>query len=249
MPKMTKSAARRKEKLSRKINKSNVKGKYKRAQRLAKRQEKIVKTGKRGAGRTIDKAKKLGKKVAESKVGIVAKGAYDLYKKGKKMDVAGVARTVKSVSEKLKAKKKKAALSSLRKKAVKKKPVNKRALAKRKAIIKRVRKAGEAKVSASYKKRKVPTAKLSTKGVVRKLNAASRKSMKADSKDMKRNKLAAELKKKLGAKKYEVLRTKKLKGLALLNMIARMEPKPVINSLCVLFLILSMYSFLMSDYV
>ena len=34
------------------------------------------------------------------------------------------------------------------------------------------------------------------------------KSMKADSKDMKRNKLAAELKKKLGAKKYEVLRTK-----------------------------------------
>ena len=38
--------------------------------------------------------------------------------------------------------------------------------------------------------------------------------MKADSKDMKRNKLAAELKKKLGAKKYEVLRTKKLKGLS-----------------------------------
>ena len=31
---------------------------------------------------------------------------------------------------------------------------------------------------------------------------------------MKRNKLAAELKKKLGAKKYEVLRTKKLKGLS-----------------------------------
>ena len=133
-------------------------------------------------------------------------------KKGKKMDVAGVAKTVKTVSEKLKAKKKKAALSSFRKKAVKKKPVNKKGLAKRKAIIKRVRKFGEKKVSASA--RKVPTAKLSTKGAVRKLNAASRKSMKADSKDMKRNKLAAELKKKLGAKKYEVLRTKKLKGLS-----------------------------------
>ena len=49
---------------------------------------------------------------------------------------------------------------------------------------------------------------------VRKLNAASRKSMKADSKDMKRNKLASELRKKLGAEKYEVLRTKKLKGLS-----------------------------------
>ena len=49
---------------------------------------------------------------------------------------------------------------------------------------------------------------------VRKLNAASRKSMKADSKDMKRDKLASELRKKLGAKKYEVLRTKNLKGLS-----------------------------------
>ena len=77
MPKMTKSAARRKDKLSKKINKANVKGKTKRATRLAKRQDKIVKTGKRGAGRTIDKAKKLGKKVASSRVGIVAKGLYD----------------------------------------------------------------------------------------------------------------------------------------------------------------------------
>ena len=38
--------------------------------------------------------------------------------------------------------------------------------------------------------------------------------MKADAKDIKRNKLAAELKKKLGAKKYEQLRTSKLKGLS-----------------------------------
>ncbi|QDP61433.1 MAG: hypothetical protein GOVbin962_24 [Prokaryotic dsDNA virus sp.] len=53
-----------------------------------------------------------------------------------------------------------------------------------------------------------------TKKAVRKLNAASRKSMKADKKDIKRNTLASQLKKKLGAKKYEVLRTKKLKGLS-----------------------------------
>ena len=102
---MTKMAfARRKEKLSRKINKSNVKGKYKRAQRLAKRQDKIVKSGKRGAGRTVDKAKKLGKKVASSKVGIVAKGAYDLYRSAKKGSVYGVAKAIKGTSEKLKAK-------------------------------------------------------------------------------------------------------------------------------------------------
>ena len=53
-----------------------------------------------------------------------------------------------------------------------------------------------------------------TKNAVRKLNAASKKYMKADAKDAKRNTLASALKKKLGAKKYEILRTKKLKGLS-----------------------------------
>ena len=51
-------------------------------------------------------------------------------------------------------KKTKLSLSEARKKNVKKKPVNTKALAKRKAIIKKVRKAGEAKVSASIKKPK-----------------------------------------------------------------------------------------------
>ena len=189
MPKMTKSAARRKDKLSKKINKANVKSKTKRATRLAKRQDKIVKTGKRGAGRTIDKAKKLGKKVASSRVGIVAKGLYDTYKSAKKGNVSGVAKAVKGTAKALKDKKKKVAMSVKPKLSKKVKGFD-----------------GKAKY---------------TKAQVDAMSSLDRNFFfffaKAAAKDVKRNKLASELKKKLGAKKYETLRTKKLKGLSAMD--------------------------------
>jgi len=110
-PTMSKSATRRKDKLSKKINKSNVKGKTKRATRLAKRQDKIVKTGQRGVGRTItkvkkkvDKVKKKIDKVKGSKLGkIVTAGVstYNAIKKGKiDKAVKGAADTVKAVTSK-----------------------------------------------------------------------------------------------------------------------------------------------------
>ena len=61
----------------------------------------------------------------------------------------------------------KLSLSEARKKNVKKKPVNKKALAKRTAIIKKVRKAGEAKVSAGISK-EVLKAASKTKKALRK---------------------------------------------------------------------------------
>jgi len=233
---MTKSAARRKDKLSKKINKANVKGKTKRATRLAKRQDKIVKTGKRGAGRTIDKAKKLGKKVASSRVGIVAKGLYDTYKSAKKGNVSGVAKAVKGTAKALKDKKKKVAMSVKPKLSKKVKGFDGKAkytkaqvdamssLDRNRYLYGR----NTGSRSGSYKGIRVPQVgktvkgsvkkiKMSMKAKARKTSAASKKIAKAAAKDVKRNKLASELKKKLGAKKYETLRTKKLKGLSAMD--------------------------------
>tara|TARA_R100001463_G_scaffold11755_3_gene32788 strand:- start:4419 stop:4769 length:351 start_codon:yes stop_codon:yes gene_type:complete len=88
-PKQTKSAKRRVARLSRKINKTNVKGKTKRATRLAKRQAKIVKTGKRGVGRAVDKVKKAAKRVAGSKLGKIVTAASKVYSNVKKGKVKG----------------------------------------------------------------------------------------------------------------------------------------------------------------
>ena len=116
----------------------------------------------------------------------------------------------------------KLSLTEARKKNVRKKPVNKKGLAKRKAIIKKVRKAGEAKVSASYKKpkmmKKVPKGnmtlpKLSDRKkkrienkVGRKTKAAVRKMGKIDSMKKERMGLAKELMKKYGKEDYEKIR-------------------------------------------
>ena len=108
---MSKSATRRKDKLSKKINKANVKGKTKRATRLAKRQDKIVKTGQRGAGRAItkvkkkvDKVKKKIDKVKKSKLGKIVTAGVSTYKAIKKGNVSkavkGVSDTAKAVTSK-----------------------------------------------------------------------------------------------------------------------------------------------------
>jgi len=111
MATMSKAAARRKDKLSKKINKANIKGKTKRATRLAKRQAKIVKTGKTGAGRAIqkvkntaDKIKKKVDKIKGSKLGKIATAAastVSAIKKGKiDKAIKGVADTAKAVTSK-----------------------------------------------------------------------------------------------------------------------------------------------------
>ena len=89
-------------------------------------------------------------------LGVTIKEAFADRDKKKYPDTPeGKKRFEKDARAFLKSKKPKLSLTEARKKNVKKKPVNKKGLAKRKAIIKKVRKAGEAKVSASYKKPKM----------------------------------------------------------------------------------------------
>ena len=52
----SKIAKKRIARMSKRINKANLKGNVKKSTRIKKRQDKIVKTGKTGVGRTIDKA-------------------------------------------------------------------------------------------------------------------------------------------------------------------------------------------------
>ena len=66
MPKMTNSAKRRLSKLRKKVSKTTVKGKVKRAARLSKRAGKIIKTGKRGTGRAVAKVKKVAYRIKGS---------------------------------------------------------------------------------------------------------------------------------------------------------------------------------------
>jgi len=256
MATMTKAAARRKDKLSRKINKANIKGNTKRATRLAKKQSKIVKTGKTGAGRAIqkvkntaDKIKKKVDKIKGSKLGKIvtaASSTYSAIKKGKFDKAAkGLADTAKAVTAKRsypkKEKKvkmvgtKKPMLTTAKKKAGGSfdKPLSKKrkeGLKKRKAILQKVRKKGEAKVSASIKPKmamkkpmmssmkkpmmtgvikpmlsgKKKTSKLSRldRKSARKAAAAQRKGVKLRKMQAERDKLARGLYDKLGRKDY-----------------------------------------------
>jgi len=75
--------------MSKRINKANVKGNVKKAQRIKKRQDKVVKTGKTGAGRAISKVKKAAKRVAGSKLGKIVSAASKVYSNVKKGKVKG----------------------------------------------------------------------------------------------------------------------------------------------------------------
>ncbi len=239
MAAMTKAAARRKDKLSRKINKANIKGKTKRATRLAKRQSKVVRSGKTGAGRVIQKAKdtagKIKKKVDKikgSKLGkIVTAGAatYNALKKGKFDKAAkGLADTAKAVTAKRsypkKEKKvkmvgtKKPMLTTAKKKAGGSfdKPLSKKrkeGLRKRKAIIKKVRKAGEAKVSASIKPKMAMKKPMMT-GVIKPMLSNKKKTSKLARLERKSARKTAAMNRKIGkANRMTAERDKLAKGL------------------------------------
>jgi len=85
----SKIAKRRIARMSKRINKANVKGNVKKAQRIKKRQDKVVKSGKTGAGRVISKVKKAAKRVAGSKLGKIVTAASKVYSNVKKGKVKG----------------------------------------------------------------------------------------------------------------------------------------------------------------
>ena len=80
------------------------KGKTKRAARLSKRKAKIVKTGKRGTGRAVDKVKKVAKRVKNSKTGKIVSAAVKVYQNVKKGKVKGSVDSGKALVSAVKAK-------------------------------------------------------------------------------------------------------------------------------------------------
>ena len=90
--------------MSKRINKANIKGNVKKATRIAKRQSKIVKTGKTGVGRTIDKAKKVADKIKRSKLGKIVTAASKVYSNVKKGKVKGAIDSGKELVSAVKAK-------------------------------------------------------------------------------------------------------------------------------------------------
>lgn len=104
LAKKTKSAKKRVKKLSSKISKVQAKGKTKRAARLKKRAFKIEKTGKRGTGRTIDKAKKTAKRIQGSKAGKIVSAAVKVYQSARKGKVKGTVDAGKQLVSAVKAK-------------------------------------------------------------------------------------------------------------------------------------------------
>ena len=104
MPKMTNSAKRRLSKLRKKVSKTAVKGKVKRATRLSKRAGKIIKTGKRGTGRAVAKVKKVANRIKGSKAGKIASAAVKVYQNVKKGKVKGAVDSGKALVSAVKAK-------------------------------------------------------------------------------------------------------------------------------------------------
>ena len=100
----SKIAKRRIARMSKRINKANVKGNVKKAQRIKKRQDKIVKTGKTGVGRAISKVKKTAKRVAGSKLGKIVTAASNVYRNVKKGKVKGTVDSGKKLITAIKSK-------------------------------------------------------------------------------------------------------------------------------------------------